>query len=83
MSDRGEATYHLMLGEMALKRGQLEEAAAQYRLAAELDPDPETAEKALELALMVGDQDEALLSARRLYELSPGQTEPAYQYASL
>ncbi len=83
MSDRGEATYHLMLGEMALKRGQLEEAATQYRLAAELDPDPETAEKALELALMVGDQDEALLSARRLYELSPGQAEPAHQYASL
>ena len=83
LSDRGEATYHLMLGEMALKRGQLEEAATQYRLAAELDPDPETAEKALELALMVGDRDEALLSARRWVELSPGKAEPAYQYASL
>lgn len=83
VSDRGEATYHLMLGEMALKRGQLEEAATQYRLAAELDPDPQTAEKALELALMVGDRDEALLSARRWYELSPGEAEPTLQYASL
>ena len=83
LSERGEATYHLMLGEMALKRGQLEEAATQYRLAAQRDSDPQTAEKALELALMVGDQDEALLSARRWYELSPGEIEPTRQYASL
>jgi len=83
LSERGEATYHLMLGEMALKRGQLEEAVTQYRLAAQLNPDPQTAEKALELALMVGDQDEALLSARRWYELSPGEIEPTRQYASL
>jgi tetratricopeptide (TPR) repeat protein len=83
ISERGEATYHLMLGEMALKRGQLEEAATQYRLAAQRDSDPQTAEKALELALMVGDQDEALLSARRWYELSPGEIEPTRQYASL
>lgn len=83
VSERGEATYHLMLGEMAMQRGQLEEAATQYRLAAELDPDPQTAEKALELALMVGDREEALLSARRWYELSPGEAEPARQYAGM
>lgn len=83
ISERGQATYHLMLGEMALKRGQLDEAATQYRLAAELDSDPETADKAVELALMVGDQDEALLSARRRYELGPGEAGPARQYAGL
>jgi tetratricopeptide (TPR) repeat protein len=82
-SEREEATYHLMLGEMALQRGQLDEAVREYRLAAEAGSDPSVAERATELALMVGDEDEALLSARRWYELAPGQEAAASQYAVL
>jgi tetratricopeptide (TPR) repeat protein len=81
--EREAATYHLMLGEMALQRGQLNDAAREYRLAAEAGSDPSVAERATELALMLDDQDEALLSARRWYELSPGQEEAASQYAIL
>lgn len=82
-SEREEATYHLMLGEMALQRGQLDEAVREYRLAAEAGSDPSVAERATELALMVGDEDEALLSAGRWYELAPGQEAAASQYAVL
>ena len=82
-SEREEATYHLMLGEMALQRGQLSEAVREYRLAAEAGSDPSVAERATELALMLEDEDEALLAARRWYELSPGQEAAARQYAVL
>ncbi len=82
-SEREEATYHLMLGEMALQRGQLSEAVREYRLAAEAGSDPSVAERATELALMLEDEDEALLAARRWYELSPGQEAAASQYAVL
>lgn len=82
-SEREEATYHLMLGEMALQRGQLSEAVREYRLAAEAGSDPSVAERATELALMLEDEDEALLAARRWYELSPGQDAAARQYAVL
>ncbi|MCW8844958.1 MAG: hypothetical protein OQK99_03900, partial [Gammaproteobacteria bacterium] len=53
--EREAATYHLMLGEMALQRGQLNDAAREYRLAAEAGSDPSVAERATELALMLDD----------------------------
>jgi tetratricopeptide (TPR) repeat protein len=83
LSDRGEATTHLMLGEMAMQRGQLDEAATEYRLAAEAGSDPSVAERATDLALTLNNQDEALLSARRWYELAPEQEAAVAQYAIL
>jgi tetratricopeptide (TPR) repeat protein len=83
LSDRGEATTHLLLGEMAMQRGQLDEAVREYRLAAQAGSDPSVAERATDLALTMGNRREALLSARRWYELAPGQEAAASQYAIL
>jgi len=71
-SDQAQATYHLMLGELALERGYREEALREMLLAAEYGTDPEIASRATELAMSAGDVEAAERAARRWQYLDPG-----------
>lgn len=70
-SGQSKATYHLMLGELALERGYQEEAVREMLLAAEYGSDPQVAERATELALAAGDAAGAERGARRWVALDP------------
>lgn len=77
LSERGEATYHLMLGELALARELPAEAALEFCLAAEAGEDPELARRATELALAAEDADLAGRAAARWHALAPEDSEAA------
>lgn len=70
-TEAGEASYHLLLAELALERGQYAAAASEYRKAAELSEDASIADRAVTLSMELGRKTEALASARRWVELAP------------
>lgn len=70
-SDQSQATYHLMMGELALERGYRDEAVREMLLAAEYGNDPEIAARATELAVAAGDAESAERAARRWHQLDP------------
>ncbi len=82
-SEDGEASYHLLLAELARERGQFADAAIQYRKAADLSPDPEVAEQAVNLALELGRHDDALAAARRWVEVDPDNVDASQKLSSL
>ena len=70
-----EFAEHLLQAEVALQKNQYQEAAREYRLAAELSDDPEIAEQATRIAYSFGFNEEALVSAKRWAKLDAGNDE--------
>ncbi|MCH8335850.1 MAG: hypothetical protein IIC61_08180, partial [Proteobacteria bacterium] len=62
--DAEELSRHLMQAEMALRQNLYQEAASEYRLAAELSDDPGVAQQATRIAYSYGFNKEALASAK-------------------
>jgi tetratricopeptide (TPR) repeat protein len=66
-----ELMYHILLGELAARRGQFQAALGSYLIAARASNDPRIAERAANLALFVNDDEATLLLAQRWYQLAP------------
>jgi tetratricopeptide (TPR) repeat protein len=77
------AAGHLIEGENALQEGEYLTAAQEYRKAAELSKNVEVARKATLIALRLGFDEEALLSAARWMELDDEDDEARVLYARL
>ena len=82
-TDGGEASYHLLLAELALERDQFDAAAREYRMAAQLSDDVEIAQRAATLSFSLGRNAEALASAKRWAMLDPDNMEVHRYLASL
>ena len=82
-TDGGEASYHLLLAEMALERDQFDAAAREYRKAAQLSDEAEVAQRAVILSFSLGRNTEALVSAKRWVQLDPENLEAHRYLASL
>jgi tetratricopeptide (TPR) repeat protein len=78
-----EAAGHVMAAEEALERNNYQEAAVEYRLAAELSDNIEIAQQATRVAYSYGINEEALRSARRWNELDPDDDEALLYVAQL
>lgn len=78
-----EAAGHLIEGENALQAGEYLTAAVEYRKAAELSDNVDVARKATHIALRLGFNEEALLSAARWIELAAEDDEARIVYAQL
>ena len=70
-SDASEATYHAMLGEIALQREMYDTAVNEFRRAAELSSDPDLIERATSLAFAYERYDDARVCARRWLLVEP------------
>jgi tetratricopeptide (TPR) repeat protein len=68
-SPEAELIYHIMLGEVAGSRGQLDTALENFRQAALASPDPRVAERAMGIALFAQDKAAMLAIAERWYAL--------------
>ena len=79
--DAEELSEHLLQAELALQNSQYQEAASEYRKAAELSDDPEIAEKAARIAYSYGFNKEALRSAKRWAKLDD-ENDEALLYVS-
>jgi tetratricopeptide (TPR) repeat protein len=79
----GEASYHVLLGELALERSMPELAASQYARAAQLSDDPDIAARASEVAFETGEEEAALASAKRWLELDPDSVDARRMLVSL
>jgi tetratricopeptide (TPR) repeat protein len=82
-SDGLEAAGHLIEGENALQAGEYLTAAVEYRKAAELSDNVDVARKATLIALRLGFNEEALLSAERWIELDEESDEARILSAQL
>jgi tetratricopeptide (TPR) repeat protein len=69
VSPEAELIYHIMLGEVAGSRGQLDTALENFRQAALASPDPRVAERAMGIALFAQDKAAMLAIAERWYAL--------------
>ena len=74
-SPRAELTYRILAAELAGKRDQLDVALTHYREAAALSKDPQVAERATMLALLVKDNAASLELARRWQTLAPANDQ--------
>ena len=74
-SDGIAAAGHLIDGENALQAGEYLTAAVEYRKAAELSDNVDSARKATHIALRLGFNEEALLAAARWIELDEDDDE--------
>lgn len=74
-SPEGEASYHVLLAELALERQMPELAASQYAEAARLSSDASIASRAAEVAFESDEEAAALASAQRWLELQPDSVE--------
>ncbi|MBL8258517.1 MAG: tetratricopeptide repeat protein [Candidatus Competibacteraceae bacterium] len=74
-SPRAELTYQILAAELAGKRDQLDVALANYRRAAETTQDPQIAERATMLALLMKDNAASLELARRWQTLAPNSDQ--------
>jgi tetratricopeptide (TPR) repeat protein len=79
--DTEELSAHLLQAEMALRQDHYQEAASEYRLAAELSDDPEIAQQATRIAYSYGFNEDALKSAKRWVKLD-GEDEEALLYVA-
>ncbi len=67
--------YHILLGEIAGKRGQLSTALENYQTAARSSSDPRVTERAVGIALFVQNNTATLEMARRWYALQPANIQ--------
>jgi len=81
--ESGAAADRIMAAEEALKDHRFQDAAREYRLAAEASQNPEVAKSATRVAYTYGFNDEALRSARRWAELAPDDDEAILYVAQL
>ena len=81
--DRDDAGAHLRNAELALQQHEYKKAAAEYRLAAVLSGNPETAKQATRVAYTYGFNDDALESALRWMELDESSDEALLYVAQL
>ena len=79
--DAEELSEHLLQAELALQNNQYQEAASEYRRAAELSDDPEIAQQATQVAYSYGFNKEALKSAKRWAKLDD-ENDEALLYVS-
>lgn len=68
--------YYMLIGEIALSRGEYADAADAYLAAMSLTDDPAIAERAAHLALHTDRPDEAWRAAQRWRELEPDASGP-------
>jgi tetratricopeptide (TPR) repeat protein len=78
-----EAAEHIIAAEEALKANRYQEAAAEYRIAAELSENAEVAMTATRVAYSYGFNDDAIRSAQRWTELDPDNDEALLYVAQL
>ena len=78
-----EAADLILAAEEALKDNRYQDAASEYRQAAELSENIEVARTATRIAYTYGFNDEAIRSARRWSELSPDDDEATLYLAQL
>lgn len=71
LSPRAEVMYHILVAELAGKRGHFDAALKNYQLAVRNSKDPALTERAIGIALYVKDNAALLEMARRWYELTP------------
>lgn len=71
LSPRAELMYHILVAEIAGKRGHFDEALKNYRLAVRSSDDPELMERAISIALYIEDNAALLEMAQRWYEVAP------------
>ena len=71
-----ELFYRLMVGDVALQRGEPAVAARAYYEAARIAPDPVLARRATEVALMARQFDQAIEAARLWSDLDPEAERP-------
>jgi tetratricopeptide (TPR) repeat protein len=74
ISPAGEASYHVLMAEIALERGEWTVGAAEYRQAAALSDDPDIAQRAARVAFDHGEIADAYASASRWRELAPSSS---------
>ena len=79
--DAEKLSEHLLQAELALRNSQYQEAAIEYRRAAELSDDPEIAQQATRIAYSYGFNEEALKSAKRWAKLD-AEDDEALLYVS-
>jgi tetratricopeptide (TPR) repeat protein len=73
--DAEELSEHLLQAELALQNSRYQEAATEYRKAAELSDDPEIAQQATRIAYSYGFNEDALKSAKRWAKLDDEDDE--------
>jgi tetratricopeptide (TPR) repeat protein len=78
-----EAANHIIAAEEALKANRYQEAAAEYRLAAELSDNVEVAMAATRVAYSYGFNEDAIRSARRWAKLDPDSDEALLYVAQI
>ena len=78
-----EAANHIIAAEEALKANRYQEAAAEYRLAAELSDNVEVAMTATRVAYSYGFNEDAIRSARRWAKLDPDSDEALLYVAQI
>ena len=76
-----ELAGYLLSAEMALQENRYQEAASQYRKAAEISEDPEVAQQATRIGYSYGFNDDALKSAERWLKLDD-ESDEALLYVS-
>ncbi len=79
--DIEELAGHLLSAEMALQENRYQEAASEYRKAAEISEDPEVAQQATRIGYSYGFNDDALKSAQRWIKLDD-ESDEALLYVS-
>jgi tetratricopeptide (TPR) repeat protein len=72
----GEASYHLLMAEIALQRDLPALAATEYLRAARVSDDPSVAERATRITRAFGTHAEALEAAERWASLAPEELHP-------
>lgn len=82
-ADADAANAHILQAEIALKRNDYLVAAREYRQAAMLTDDVETARQATRIAYSFGIDEEALLSAERWWKLDSENDEALLYVAQL
>ena len=82
-ADVGSVNAHILQAEIALQGDDYLVAAREYRLAAELSDDAETARQATRVAYSFGIDDDALASAKRWLELESDNDEALLYVAQL
>ena len=78
-----EVASHVLAAESALNQHEYQEAASEYRKAAELSEDPEVARQATRIAYTYGFNEDAIIAARRWAGLAPDDDEALLYVAQL
>ena len=75
LTPEAQLTYHILVAELAAKRGNLQVALEHYRVATRTSENPRLAEHALSIALFLEDYGAMLEIARRWHGLEPDSRE--------